>query len=167
VLIDLQNGILGRKLEPISAADLVERGKTLAGRFRAAGALVALVNVAPATEEPPRRVDEPSTLPNILPEGFVDFAPGLAEPSDLKITKKSWGAFSVPELDLKLRGAGELSGGKQWGVSDVAMEALKNIKLVEAARSEATRIIREDPELKKYPALAARAASAEAAVHPE
>ena len=44
VLIDLQNGILGRKLEPISAADLVERGKTLAGRFRAVGALVALVN---------------------------------------------------------------------------------------------------------------------------
>ena len=42
VLIDLQNGILGRKLEPISAAELVERGKTLAGRFRAVGALVML-----------------------------------------------------------------------------------------------------------------------------
>ena len=105
VLIDLQNGILGRKLAPISAA-LVERGKTLAGRFRAVGALVVLVNVAPAMEEPPRRVDEPSTLAKILPKGFIDLAPGLAEPSDLKITKKSWGAFSVPELDLKLRERG-------------------------------------------------------------
>ena len=57
-------------------------------------------------EEPPRRVDEPSTLPKILPEGFIDLAPGLAEPSDLKITKKSWGAFSVPELDLRLRERG-------------------------------------------------------------
>jgi nicotinamidase-related amidase len=84
----------------------VERGKTLAGRFRAVGALVVLVNVAPAMEEPPRRVDEPSTLAKILPEGFIDLAPGLAEPSDLKITKKSWGAFSVPELDLKLRERG-------------------------------------------------------------
>jgi hypothetical protein len=33
VLIDLQNGILGRKLEPISVEDMVERGKALAGRF--------------------------------------------------------------------------------------------------------------------------------------
>ncbi len=99
VLIDLQNGILGRKLEPISAEKLIERGKALARRFRAAGALVVLVNVAPAADE--RRVDEPSALPKTLPHGFIDLLPGLAEPGDLKITKKSWGAFSVPELDLK------------------------------------------------------------------
>jgi nicotinamidase-related amidase len=36
VLIDLQNGVLGRKLAPISAEDLLERGKALARRFRAA-----------------------------------------------------------------------------------------------------------------------------------
>jgi nicotinamidase-related amidase len=128
VLIDLQNGVLGRKLEPISAADLVERGKKLAGRFRAVGALVALVNVAPATEERPRRVDEPSALPKILPQGFIDLAPGLAEPSDLKITKKSWGAFSVPELDLKLRERGVRTialGGvaPQFGVESTARQA--------------------------------------------
>ena len=95
VLIDLQNGILGRKLEPISVEDLVERGKALAGRFRAAGALVVLVNAAPQAEDPPRRVDEPSPLPKILPPGFIDLAPGLAGPGDLKITKKTWGAFSA------------------------------------------------------------------------
>ena len=38
VLIDLQNGILGRKLAPISADDLVARGKMLADRFRVARA---------------------------------------------------------------------------------------------------------------------------------
>ena len=69
VLIDLQNGILDRKLEPIPADALVERGKALAGRFRAAGALVVLVNAAPQAEDPPRRVDEPSPLPKILPPG--------------------------------------------------------------------------------------------------
>ena len=38
VLVDLQNGVLSRKLEPLSADELLERGKALAGRFRAAGA---------------------------------------------------------------------------------------------------------------------------------
>ena len=127
VLIDLQNGILGRKLEPIPAETLVERGKALAGRFRAAGALVVLVNVAPVAGDP-RQVDEPSPLPKILPEGFIDLAPGLAEPGDLKITKKSWGAFSVPELDLALRERGVRTivlGGvaTQFGVESTARQA--------------------------------------------
>jgi nicotinamidase-related amidase len=128
VLIDLQNGILGRKLEPIPAEQLVERGKALAGRFRAAGALVVLVNAAPVADEPPRRVDEPSPLPKTLPQGFIDLAPGLAEPGDLKVTKKSWGAFSVPELDLKLRQRGVrtivLAGvATQFGVESTARQA--------------------------------------------
>jgi nicotinamidase-related amidase len=126
VLIDLQNGILGRKLEPISAEKLIERGKALARRFRAAGALVVLVNVAPAADE--RRVDEPSALPKTLPHGFIDLPPGLAEPGDLKIIKKSWGAFSVPELDLKLRERGVRTialGGvaTQFGVESTARQA--------------------------------------------
>jgi hypothetical protein len=33
------------------------------------------------------------------------------------------------------------------------MEAIKNIKMVEAARTEAIRLIEEDPELSKYPLL--------------
>ena len=63
--------------------------------------------------------------------------------------------FELAEADLAQRGAGELSGARQWGVSDVAMDALKNLKLVEAARNEAVRIIGEDPALEKYPALMA------------
>jgi hypothetical protein len=34
------------------------------------------------------------------------------------------------------------------------MEALKNLKLVEAARSEAQAIIKEDEQLQKHPLLA-------------
>jgi RecG-like helicase len=52
---------------------------------------------------------------------------------------------------LKFRGSGELSGGKQWGVSDIAMEALKNIKMVEAARAEAKQLITNDFNLIDYP----------------
>ena len=44
---------------------------------------------------------------------------------------------SSPEFDLTQRGAGELYGRKQWGISDLAMEGIKNIKMVETARREA------------------------------
>jgi len=61
--------------------------------------------------------------------------------------------FKLAELDLEQRGTGELVGFKQWGVSDIAMEALRNIKLVEAARNEAQKIIADDFELEKNPLL--------------
>lgn len=85
----------------------------------------------------------------------------------LKAFKNAKNGFELAEYDLALRGAGELSGGRQWGVSDIAMEALKNIKLVEAARTEAARLINEDPDLKKYPELAHRAHLAGAEMHLE
>lgn len=57
--------------------------------------------------------------------------------------------FELAELDMKQRGIGLLSGQKQWGVSDLAMEAIQNTKMVEAARNEAVRIIETDPDLKQ------------------
>ncbi len=71
----------------------------------------------------------------------------------LKALQSSKNGFDLAELDLSLRGAGELSGGQQWGVSDIAMEALRNLKMVEAAREEAAKLIEEDVELNKYPLL--------------
>jgi len=62
--------------------------------------------------------------------------------------------FELAEQDLMHRGAGELSGRKQWGISDIGMEALKNLKLVEAARTEAFALIEKDETLKKHPLLA-------------
>ncbi len=71
----------------------------------------------------------------------------------LKALKTAKNGFELAELDLTLRGAGELGGTKQWGITDLGMEAIKNIKMVEAARTEATRLIEEDPELSHYPLL--------------
>lgn len=71
----------------------------------------------------------------------------------LKALQTAKNGFELAELDLAQRGVGELSGMRQWGVSDVAMEALKNLKMVEAARTEAKRLIREDTELSQYPLL--------------
>jgi ATP-dependent DNA helicase RecG len=74
--------------------------------------------------------------------------------------------FELAEADLQQRGTGDLAGTKQWGVSDLAMEALKNIKMVEAARLEAHTLIEKDPDLKRYPLLARYFAS-KSAVHME
>ena len=54
---------------------------------------------------------------------------------------------------MKLRGPGELSGNKQWGISDIGMEALRNLKMVEAARSEAEYLLSQDETLSKFPLL--------------
>ncbi len=67
----------------------------------------------------------------------------------LSAIKKARNGFELAEYDLAQRGSGELSGARQWGVSDLGMVALRNIKMVEAAREEAKKIIGSDPEFKK------------------
>ena len=71
----------------------------------------------------------------------------------LKALGQAKNGFELAEYDLKFRGAGQLSGIKQWGISDIAMEALRNLKMVEAAREEALRIIEEDANLERYPLI--------------
>jgi len=73
--------------------------------------------------------------------------------------------FELAEFDLAQRGAGELTGGKQWGISDLGMEAIKNIKMVEAARVEAVKLIKDDPELSKFPLLKERLISQATKIH--
>jgi len=72
----------------------------------------------------------------------------------LKALVQAKNGFELAELDLALRGTGMLTGEKQWGVSDIGMEAIKNIKMVEAARAEAKRLIAADVNLSAYPYLA-------------
>jgi ATP-dependent DNA helicase RecG len=59
----------------------------------------------------------------------------------LEALKKAKNGFELAELDLKMRGAGELYGDKQWGLSDIGMEAIKNLKMVEAAREVANELV--------------------------
>lgn len=71
----------------------------------------------------------------------------------LKALQTAKNGFELAEYDLKFRGAGELSGAKQWGVSDIAMEALQNLKMVEAARTEARNIVETDILLDNFPQI--------------
>ena len=85
----------------------------------------------------------------------------------LRALEKSDDGFKLAEADLEARGAGDLFGRKQWGVSDLGMEALKNLKLIRAAREEADSLIRKDPLLSNYPALRERIESAGSELHGE
>ena len=83
----------------------------------------------------------------------------------LKALEEVKTGFELAEYDLRFRGPGELSGTRQWGISDVGMDALKNIKMVEAARTEAQELIQKDPELEKFPELRERIERIGAATH--
>lgn len=85
----------------------------------------------------------------------------------LKALENSDDGFKLAEADLENRGAGDLFGRKQWGVSDLGMEALKNVKLIQAARTEAQALIERDPTLTQHTALAERVASAGQELHGE
>ncbi len=73
--------------------------------------------------------------------------------------------FELAEFDLTQRGSGELVGAKQWGISDIGMEAIKNIKMVEAARKEAAALIEADSTLSNFPLLKERLESNATKIH--
>ena len=83
----------------------------------------------------------------------------------LRALVRAKNGFELAEMDLELRGAGELSGKKQWGISDVGMEAIKNIKMVEAARTEAQSLLAHDPNLTKHPLIQERLAQSQKDIH--
>ena len=67
--------------------------------------------------------------------------------------KKAKNGFELAEFDLQERGSGALYGGKQWGITDLGMEALQNLKMVEAARNEARRLLSSPAGLTDFPLL--------------
>ncbi len=83
----------------------------------------------------------------------------------LQALKTAKNGFELAELDLSLRGAGELTGTKQWGISDLGMEAIKNIKMVEAARTEAQNLLAEDFALENRPLIAKRLSQQKSDIH--
>ncbi|MBV9349684.1 MAG: ATP-dependent DNA helicase RecG [Patescibacteria group bacterium] len=87
------------------------------------------------------------------PYCFLMVDKGSGETARLKAIVSAKNGFELAEKDLEIRGAGELYGRKQWGISDIGMDALKNLKLVEAARAEALALIQDDASLSAYPLL--------------
>jgi ATP-dependent DNA helicase RecG len=85
----------------------------------------------------------------------------------MKALTKFDSGFDLAEKDLEIRGPGEFSGQRQWGVPDIAMEALKDLSLVEKTREEAAEILKESPDLRAYPQLRDRLESFRKFIHLE
>jgi nicotinamidase-related amidase len=147
ILIDLQKGIVARQFAPYSGEAVLAKGKELARRFRVAKAPVVLVNVAFApdlSDALTAPVERPMQAPpGGFPEDWSELADGLAEASDLKVTKRQWGAFYGTDLDLQLRRRGVTTvviGGiaTNMGVESTARAAHEHGYAVVLAEDAAT-----------------------------
>lgn len=86
----------------------------------------------------------------------------------LKALATAKNGFELAEYDLQFRGSGELYGGKQSGLSDLGMEAIRNLKLVEAARFEARHLVETHTSLERdFPLIAKRVARISTHLHME
>ncbi len=106
VLIDLQNGIVGRDTKPYAASEVVERSARMAEALRAKGGLVVYVrvNLGDFLELP---ADEVHGLPKDIPAAASEIAPTAGmQTGDLLITKRHWGAFAGTSLESELRTRG-------------------------------------------------------------
>ena len=103
IVVDLQQGIVtGKFLHPIG--DIVARSRALLNVFRARHLPVVLVNVAGRA---PGRTEQGSRGNVSRSEGWTDLLPELdQQPSDIVVTKRSWGAFATTDLEHQLRARG-------------------------------------------------------------
>jgi nicotinamidase-related amidase len=124
IVIDLQKGIVGYPTaHPIGG--VLAAAKILTAAFRRRGLPVVLVNVvgaAPGRSEQSRRLEG-------LPADWADLAPELdAQPSDLLVTKRTWGAFTNTDLVARL---------KALGVTQVALAGVATSIGVESTARQA------------------------------
>jgi nicotinamidase-related amidase len=107
IVIDMQKGIAsGSFIHPI--ADILDRTRELIDVFRAKCLPVVLVNVAGRA---PGRTEQGPRTGLTLAEGWADLLPQLdQQPTDIAVTKRSWGAFATTDLEaqLKMRGVTQI-----------------------------------------------------------
>jgi len=108
VMIDLQHGIVSRPVAPYSGAQVVANAKPLADALRAKGGTVVWVHVllnellALPADAPGRTPDTPPA-----PAEASELVPEIgAQPGDVIVAKRQWGAFYGTNLEQQLRRRG-------------------------------------------------------------
>jgi len=125
IVIDLQKGIVsGNFIHPIG--EIIDRARTLIDIFRTKNLPVVLVNVE---GRPPGRTEQGPRSSLSFSEGWTDLLPQLdQQPSDILVTKRSWGAFATTDLEHQL---------KARGVTQVVVTGLVTSGGVEATARQA------------------------------
>ncbi len=85
----------------------------------------------------------------------------------LKTMEKYSDGFKVAEKDLEIRGPGEFMGVRQSGITDIPMQNITNLKLIQFSREEAEKIITTDPSLDNHPSLKSALQKLERKIHLE
>ncbi len=76
--------------------------------------------------------------------------------SRLKNLEKIHDGLKLSELDLKIRGSGEIFGKKQSGRFELKIASLTNLTLIEKTKTAAEKLLKDNPTLDKYPLLQAQ-----------
>ncbi|MBP1559095.1 MAG: ATP-dependent DNA helicase RecG [Oscillospiraceae bacterium] len=88
---------------------------------------------------------------------LVSDSKGELSTKRLDTMKRTTDGFKIAEEDLKLRGPGDFFGSRQHGLPQLRLADLtQDIALLELAQQEASALFRADPELTRYPDLAAQ-----------
>ncbi len=87
-------------------------------------------------------------------------APGTVE--RLQALEKSQDGFRLAQIDLELRGPGQIYGRRQHGTLDVQLADIGDAKLLAAVRGEALKFLSDPGAMLKYPKVAAKVNSLKA-----
>jgi ATP-dependent DNA helicase RecG len=91
----------------------------------------------------------------------TDSVEGSAARERLDAVASTTDGFKLSEIDLEQRREGDVLGASQSGKHSHLrlLSLLRDEKLIKEARAEATDLVRDDPSLRKHPALAASVAA--------
>ncbi|MHC1479602.1 cysteine hydrolase family protein [Frateuria aurantia] len=103
LIVDLQQGLLDSPfIHPFDT--IIQNAVRLVDAFRHRGLPVVLINV---DGRAPGRTQQPAHHNRQLPPDFARLLPELRQqPDDLRITKKTWGAFANTDLGERLKAMG-------------------------------------------------------------
>jgi len=91
-------------------------------------------------------------------------SPAQATSHRLKMLVESEDGFKLAEQDLKIRGPGQFFGREQSGLPDLAMESLKDAKLIEEVQ-QAVKLFFEKSKIENHPLLKQKLAEFKRDIH--
>ncbi|MBI2337860.1 DNA helicase RecG, partial [Candidatus Daviesbacteria bacterium] len=89
------------------------------------------------------------------------------ERNRLKLLENTFDGLRLAELDLKIRGSGQIFGKLQSGRFEFKIASFSNISLLEKTKQSAQELLTEDPALDKYPLLKAKLQELASGVMPD
>ncbi len=103
-------------------------------------------------------------------QSFCFLFAGQEDPSTtsrLKSLEKTNNGLELSELDLKIRGSGEIFGIRQSGRFELKIASFNDLSLIEQTREAARKILQADPTLAKYPHIKIKLSSLNPGVMPD